>query len=57
MVHADGRHVRMEGQYRDLLTDLANIVFAFVQSPDMKVDDVLESIRAGLEVGMEENNV
>lgn len=57
MVHADGENVRMEGRYCDLLVDLANIVAAYVKDPDMKEDDVLESIKAGVRVGLEEQNV
>lgn len=57
MVHADGEQVKMEGRYCDLLVDLANIVAAFVKSPDMKEDDVLDSIKAGVKVGLEEKDV
>ena len=57
MITADGKNVKLVGMYCDLMSDLANIIAAFVKSPDVNKDDVFEAIKAGVMVGLEDEHV
>lgn len=52
MVNADGMNVRMEGNYCDLMEDLAQIVASYVRSGEFDEDDILMAIKDGIKEGM-----